>query len=87
MKAEEFDAAFDAGEDITPYLDMSKARRPNLEQKRVSVDFPVWMLTSLDRESRRLGVTRQSVIKMWLAERLEQAHSGHYGVHDGKAGR
>jgi len=75
MKAKEFDEAFDRGEDIMPYLDLSKARRPNQEQKRVNVDFPVWMLASLDREASRLGVTRQSIIKVWLAERLAHANS------------
>ncbi|MDD9875294.1 MAG: CopG family transcriptional regulator [Gammaproteobacteria bacterium] len=75
MKAKEFDAAFDRGEDITSALDLSKARRPNRTQKRVSVDFPVWMLASLDREANRLGVTRQSIIKVWLAERLAHVNS------------
>jgi len=72
MKAEEFDKRFDRGEDVTKYLDFSKARRPGREQKRVNVDFPVWMIHSLDREAERLGVPRQSVIKVWIAERLEQ---------------
>jgi hypothetical protein len=73
MKASEFDKKFDDGvEDIIDDLDLSKARRPNREQRRVNVDFPVWMVDSLDREARRLGVTRQSIIKMWLAERLEK---------------
>ena len=72
MKANEFDRQFDAGEDITDSLDMSRARRPNQETKRVNVDFPVWMIESLDKEAQRLGVTRQSIIKMWLAERLEE---------------
>jgi len=73
MKAKDFDQAFDSGEDISGQLDLSRARRPELEQKRVNVDFPVWMVHQLDREARRLGVTRQSVIKMWLAERLKEA--------------
>lgn len=72
MKAEDFDRRFDRGEDITGELDLSKARRPGEEQRRVSVDFPVWMIESLDREARRLGVTRQSVIRAWIAERLEK---------------
>ena len=55
------------------YLDLSKARRPKLEQKRVNVDFPLWMIHSLDKEAKRLGVPRQSIIKIWLAERLQQA--------------
>ena len=72
MKAEEFDKKFDDGEDITEYLDLSSVRRPGLEQRRVNVDFPAWMVESLDREARRLGVTRQSIIKVWIAERLAQ---------------
>ncbi len=72
MKATEFDAKFDRGEDITEFLDLSRAKRPGHEQKRVNVDFPIWMIEALDREAKRLGVTRQSIIKVWLAERLEQ---------------
>ena len=72
MKAREFDKKFDADEDITKYLDISKARRPEQEQKRVNVDFPVWMIHSLDKEAQRLGVPRQSIIKIWIAERLEK---------------
>ena len=71
MKAEEFDKKFDNGEDISEYLDVEKARRPGLEQKRVNVDFPKWMIHSLDKEAKRLGVTRQSIIKIWIAERLK----------------
>lgn len=72
MKTEAFDRAFDEGEDISAVLDVTKVRRPNLAARRVNVDFPEWMVQSLDREARRLGVTRQSVIKVWLAERLQQ---------------
>jgi hypothetical protein len=72
MKAEEFDQRFDRGEDVTSELDLAGARRPGFEQRRVNVDFPVWMIESLDREARRLGVTRQSIIKVWIAERLER---------------
>jgi hypothetical protein len=75
MKAKSFDAKFEKGEDVTESLDLSKARRPLQEQRRVNVDFPAWMVDSLDREAGRLGVTRQSVIKVWLAERLEQIAS------------
>jgi hypothetical protein len=75
MKARELEDRFDAGEDITGALDLSQARRVNQEQKRVNVDFPVWMVHSLDREAKRLGVPRQSLIKVWVAERLEQATS------------
>ncbi len=71
MKAKDFDEAFDSGKEVTEYLDLEAARRPNQETKRVNVDFPVWMVESLDREARRLGVTRQSVIKVWLAQKLE----------------
>lgn len=71
MKAEEFDAKFDRGEDISSALDLSSVRRPGYEQRRVNVDFPVWMIESLDREAKRVGVSRQSIIKVWLAERLE----------------
>jgi hypothetical protein len=72
MKARDFDRKFDQGEAIVAHLDLAKARRPGEEQRRVNVDFPSWMIDSLDRESRRLGVTRQSIIKLWIAERLEK---------------
>jgi hypothetical protein len=75
MKASELDQRFDDGEDITGELDLASARRPNREQRRVNVDFPTWMIESLDREARRLGVTRQSIIKVWIADRLEQKAS------------
>ena len=75
MKAKKFDSDFNSGKDITSMLDVSKARRPLQEHKRVNVDFPTWMIESLDREASRLGVTRQSIIKVWLAERLEQTTS------------
>ena len=71
MKAEEFDQKFDAGEDVLEYLDLLSAKRTNQAQKRVNVDFPIWMVQALDKEARRLGVTRQSIVKIWLAERLE----------------
>ena len=71
MSTEEFDERFDAGEDVTSALDLSAAHRPGLEQRRVNVDFPSWMIEKLDREAKRLGVTRHSVIKVWIAERLE----------------
>jgi hypothetical protein len=75
MKAEDFDKKFESGEDISEYLDLKKLEKPGQEQKRVNVDFPVWMIDSLDREARRLGVTRQSIIKFWIAEKL-QTYSG-----------
>lgn len=73
MKAEDLDKIFDDGEvDITDYLDLSKAFRPGEELKRVNVDFPLWMLERLDAEANRLGVPRQSLIKVWIGERLEK---------------
>ena len=71
MKASDLDRKFEDGEDITEFLDLTRARRPVQEQKRVNVDFPVWMVRSLDKEAKRLGVTRQSIIKVWIAERLK----------------
>jgi len=73
MKADEIDKKFDDGQSIAEHLDLSKARRPAQAQKRVNVDFPLWMIRGLDREARRLGVARQSIIKLWLAERLEKS--------------
>jgi hypothetical protein len=75
MKAKSFDQKFEQGKGVIADLDLEKARRPNQEQRRVNVDFPTWMIESLDREAGRLGVTRQSIIKVWLAERLEQRAS------------
>ena len=73
MKAKKFDTDFNKGKDISGNLDLSKIKRPKQEQRRVNVDFPTWMIDSLDKEASRLGVTRQSIIKVWLAERLEHA--------------
>ena len=73
MKAKTFDRKFDEGKDVTEALDLSRARRPLHAQKRVNVDFPTWMVRELDMEASRVGVTRQSIIKMWLAERLEES--------------
>ena len=75
MKAKKFEQQFDEGVDITASLDLSKAKRVLQEQKRVNVDFPTWMIDSLYREAGKLGVTRQSIIKVWLAERLEMLGS------------
>jgi hypothetical protein len=71
MKAKKFDQQFEDGTDITASLDLSKVRRVQQAQRRVNVDLPTWMIESLDREASKLGVRRQSVIKGWLAERLE----------------
>lgn len=72
MKAKELERRFDNGEDVTKYLEMSAARRPGQVIKRVNVDFPEWMIQALDKEARRLGVPRQSIVKVWVAERLER---------------
>jgi hypothetical protein len=73
MKAEDFDKKFDDNkQDIIGDLDLSSAKRPNQKQKRINVDFPLWVIDSLDREASRIGVTRQSIIKLWLVERLEE---------------
>ncbi|MBN8217986.1 MAG: CopG family transcriptional regulator [Spirochaetes bacterium] len=76
-KAREFDKRFDEGADITRHLDLAKASKPNIEQRRVNVDFPKWMIERLDREADRVGVTRQSIIKMWVSEHLEKVASLH----------
>ena len=75
MKAKTFDRKFDAGEKVIDHLNLSKARRIGTDPERVNVDFPGWMVDSLDREARRLGVTRQSLIKLWLADKLGQKTS------------
>jgi len=73
ITTQEFDAIFDQGEEISGFLDIKTAKRPGLETRRVSVDFPEWMINSLDREATKLGVTRQSVIKFWISEKLRSA--------------
>jgi hypothetical protein len=72
MKAKNLDKKFDSGDDIIKYLDLEKASRPGQEQRRVNVDFPEWMVDSLDKEARRLGVTRQAIIKVWIAAKLKE---------------
>ncbi|MEC7293073.1 MAG: CopG family transcriptional regulator [Actinomycetota bacterium] len=73
MKAKDFDKKFDENKtDIIDDLDLSTLKRPNQQQKRVNVDFPVWVIDSLDKEAGRVGVSRQSIIKLWLVEKLEQ---------------
>ena len=78
-RAKDLDRKFDAGEDITRYLELSKARRPGHEQRRVNVDFPVWMIDSLDREASRLGIPRQSLIKMLIAQHLDHGDTSSAG--------
>ncbi len=72
MKAKDFDKKFDSGEDLTSQLDFSKARRVNQEFKRVNIDFPVWVVGQLDKQSKRLGITRQALVKVWIAEKLKE---------------
>jgi len=71
MKAKEFDKEFDSGESILQHLEINHAVRPGQEQRRVNVDFPAWMISRLDKEAKRLGVPRQSLIKIWIAEKLQ----------------
>ncbi len=73
--ASKFDKQFDNGEDITEFLDLKSIIKPGNEPKRVSVDFPVWMVHELDKVSKRLGVTRQSVIKVFISEKLKEEHA------------
>jgi hypothetical protein len=70
MKASEFDRLFEAGESTVEYLDNTQMKRPGLEQRRITVDFPAWMVHQLDKEATRLGITRQSIIKMWISEKI-----------------
>lgn len=72
MKAEEFDKRFDNGEDVTEFLDLSKASRPGLGKKSVRIDFPDWMIEGIDQEAKRIGVDRQSLLEFWVEEKLKQ---------------
>ncbi len=72
MKASEFDRLFEAGEDVVAYLDKAGIKRPGLQQRRITLDIPAWMVYQLDREAVRLGVTRQSVIKMWISQKIAE---------------
>lgn len=75
IKAGDFDTKFELGEDISEHFDLENASRPGQKQKRVNVDFPVWMIHSLDREAKKMGVTRQSIIKFWISEKLQHIAS------------
>jgi hypothetical protein len=75
MKASNFDKKFNSGEDITQHLDISKAKRPGLEVKRINIDFPEWMIESLDKEAHRIGTSRQALIKFWVADKLDHQHN------------
>ena len=81
MKAKTLDEKFESGVNILDEFDLSKAKWSNQEQKRVNVDFPIWMVAFFDKEARHLGVTRQSIIKVWLAERLEKTASNNANAH------
>jgi len=78
ITAKEFDEKFEKGEDISEYLDFSKAVRLKdmkelrTKTKKINVDFPEWIIEALDKEAKRIGVTRQSIIKVWIAERLKE---------------
>ena len=72
VKAKDFDAAFERGDDVSAWLDKSKARRINTELKRVNIDFPVWVIQCLDKAARRLGISRQALVKMWIAEKFDR---------------
>ena len=76
ITAEELDRRFDDGEDITEFLNLGQAFRPNLEQRRVNLDLPNWMIASLDQEAKRVGVTRQSIMKVWMSERIKAEQVG-----------
>ena len=71
MRAHELDRAFDGAEDVSAHVDWSGAKRVNLGTKRVNVDFPAWVVAALDRQARLHGVPRQSLIKLWIADRLK----------------
>jgi hypothetical protein len=73
MKAKDFDKKFESGDDLTDNLDFSKARRVNQESKRVNIDFPLWVVEQLDKQSKRFGITRQALVKVWIAEKLKEA--------------
>ena len=77
VSAREFDALFETGEDVTRFLDMAGAQRPGLEQRRINLDLPAWMIASLDRAATTIGVTRQSIIKVWLADRIKREGAEH----------
>jgi len=76
MKAKKLDQLFNEGKDITEYLDTTTKKRPGLKQRRANVDFPEWMIETLDQEAQRIGITRQSIIKVWVAERINVETSG-----------
>jgi hypothetical protein len=80
ITAEEFDRRFDRGEDVSAFLDWSKARRPGLEPRRVNVDLPEWMIAELDKQASLIGVTRQSIMKVWLSDRIKEENEERVGL-------
>jgi len=80
LTAKEFDSRFESGDSILPHLDLDAAERPGVAPQRVNVDFPAWEVAALDREAERLGITRQSLIKVWIAERIDALQNRSYGV-------
>jgi hypothetical protein len=80
ITAEEFDRRFDRGEDVSEFLDWSKARRPGLEPRRVNVDLPEWMIAELDKQASLIGVTRQSIMKVWLSDRIKEENEERVGA-------
>lgn len=80
ITAEEFDRRFDRGEDVSEFLDWSKARRPGLAPRRVNVDLPEWMIAELDKQASLIGVTRQSIMKVWLSDRIKEENEERVGA-------
>jgi len=80
ITAEEFDRRFDRGEDVSEFLDWSKVRRPGLEPRRVNVDLPEWMIAELDKQASLIGVTRQSIMKVWLSDRIKEENEERVGA-------
>jgi len=73
--AENLEAKFDAGEDVSDYFDYSKATRPRLERKRINLDLPKWLVDKLDRHARLAQVPRQALVKVWMSERVAKEES------------
>lgn len=71
ITVEEFDRRFDNGEDVSDFLDLANATRPGLAPQQVAIDFPAWMVHSVDKEAAKIGIDRQSLIKVWIADKLK----------------
>jgi hypothetical protein len=72
ISAVEFDEKFEKKENLVPYLQTDKITKPGLKSRRVSVDFPEWMVQELDRAAQKLGITRQSLIKVFISDKLKE---------------